>query len=221
MRWVPLESNPDVMTKFMRELGVKEPWCFVDVFSTDPEMQALVPCPILSLLFLYPITDNSKSIGIGTVSHEEKCFFIKQTIDNACGTVAIIHALANNIDALDITDQPWLQKFLEKSRNSSPLERAELLEKEEELSEFHEDCALQGQTEAPDSSSETNLHFVAFINSGGHLLELDGRRDGPVLHGETSPETFLADACKVVDRFMQRDPEDVQFSLIALTKVEN
>ncbi|VDD74057.1 unnamed protein product [Mesocestoides corti] len=201
MRWVPLESNPDVMTKFMRELGVKEPWCFVDVFSTDPEMQALVPCPILSLLFLYPITDNSKSIGIGTVSHEEKCFFIKQTIDNACGTVAIIHALANNIDALDIT-------------GDSPLERAELLEKEEELSEFHEDCALQGQTEAPDSSSETNLHFVAFINS-------DGRRDGPVLHGETSPETFLADACKVVDRFMQRDPEDVQFSLIALTKVEN
>ena len=75
---------------------------FVDVFGTDPEMQALVPGPILSLLLLYPITENTTNNPIGTISMDEKCFFMKQSISNACGTIAIIHALGNNTSALDL-----------------------------------------------------------------------------------------------------------------------
>ncbi|CDS42581.1 ubiquitin carboxyl terminal hydrolase isozyme [Echinococcus multilocularis] len=220
MRWIPLESNPDVMNNFIRELGVKEPMRFVDVFGTDPDMQALVPGPILSLLLLYPLTENAKKNLIGTISMDEKCFFMKQTISNACGTVAILHALANNASALDLNSLPWLRNFLEKAHNSTPKERAEILENEEELSQVHENCAHQGQTEAPDPSSQIDLHFIAFVNSNGHLIELDGRREGPVLHGKTSPDTFLADACKVVDQFMQRDPDNVNFSLMALTNAD-
>ncbi|VDM26005.1 unnamed protein product [Hydatigera taeniaeformis] len=217
MRWIPLESNPDVMNNVV--LRVKEPMRFVDVFGTDLEMQALVPGPILSLLLLYPLTENAKKHPIGTLSVNEKCFFMKQTIPNACGTVAILHALANNVDALDLRSLPWLRKFLEKAHNSTPKERAEILENEEELSEVHENCAHQGQTDAPDPDSQINLHFVAFVNSDGHLIELDGRREGPILHGNTSPDTFLADACKVVEQFMHRDPDNVNFSLMALTNV--
>ncbi|EUB62189.1 Ubiquitin hydrolase isozyme L3 [Echinococcus granulosus] len=223
MRWIPLESNPDVMNNFIRELGVKEPMRFVDVFGTDPDMQALVPGPILSLLLLYPLTENAKKNLIGIISMDEKCFFMKQTISNACGTVAILHALANNASALDLNSLPWLRKFLEKAHNSTPKERAEILENEEELSQVHENCAHQGQTEAPDPSSQIDLHFIAFVNSNGHLIELGksyGRREGPVLHGKTSPDTFLADACKVVDQFMQRDPDNVNFSLMALTNAD-
>ncbi|KAL5110039.1 Ubiquitin carboxyl-terminal hydrolase isozyme L3 [Taenia crassiceps] len=200
------------------EQRVKEPMRFVDVFGTDPDMQALVPGPILSLLLLYPLTENVKKNAIGTISMDEKCFFMKQTVSNACGTVAILHALANNVSALDLDSLPWLRKFLEKAHNSTPKERAEILENEEELSELHESCAHQGQTEV--SNSQINLHFVAFVNSGGHLIELDGRCEGPILHGTTSPNTFLADACKVVDKFMQRDPDNVNFSLMALTNAE-
>ncbi|KAM7538487.1 hypothetical protein Aperf_G00000066474 [Anoplocephala perfoliata] len=217
MRWVPLESNPDVMNMFLRELGVKEPMRFVDVYGTDPDMQALVPLPILSLLLLYPLNDTRTTNPVGVVSLDENCFFMKQKIGNACGTVAIIHALANNMDALDIESVPWLSQFLEKTNDISPNERAEALEKEDELSEIHENCAQEGQTEAPNSESQTNLHFVAFVNANGHLIELDGRQEGPVLHGKTSNATFLADACKVVDKFMARDPDNLNFSLMALT----
>ena len=65
-------------------------------------MQALVPAPILSLLLLYPITENTNKNPLGTLSADEKCFFMKQSISNACGTIAIIHALGNNTSALDL-----------------------------------------------------------------------------------------------------------------------
>ncbi|VUZ45316.1 unnamed protein product [Hymenolepis diminuta] len=217
MRWVPLESNPDVMNKFIRELGVKEPLRFEDIYGTDPDMQALVPDPVLSLLLLYPLNETTKANPIGTLAPDEKCFFMRQTIPNACGTVAIIHALANNKDAFDIKSTPWLNQFLEKTNEISPSDRALALEKEEELSEIHENCAQEGQTEVPDSESRVDLHFVAFVNADGHLVELDGRKDGPILHGDTSSATFLADACKVVDKFMARDPTNVNFGLMALT----
>uniref|UniRef100_A0A0R3TC69 Ubiquitin carboxyl-terminal hydrolase n=1 Tax=Rodentolepis nana TaxID=102285 RepID=A0A0R3TC69_RODNA len=240
MRWVPLESNPDVLNKFIRELGVKEPLRLEDVYGTDPEMQALVPGPVLSLLLLYPLNEETETNPIGTLSPEEKCFFMKQTIHNACGTVAIIHALANNTDAFDIKCMPfflslnfilrfthlnlacflavpWLCQFLEKTSECSPKHRGQALENEEELSEIHEIYAQEGQTEAPDSESRIDLHFIAFINANGHLIELDGRKDGPILHGDTSNATFLADACKVIDKFMARDPTNLNFSLMALT----
>lgn len=49
------------------------------------------------------------------------------------------------------------------------------------------------------------------------LYTLDGRREGPILHGETNNTTFFADACKVVDKFIARDPDNPNFSLMALT----
>ena len=34
-------------------------------------------------------------------------------------------------------------------------------------------------------------HFIALVEKGGHLYEMDGRKDGPINHGATSAETFL------------------------------
>jgi hypothetical protein len=42
-----------------------------------------------------------------------------------------------------------------------------------------------------------------------------------VCHGATTAETFLLDVAKVVqEQFMARDPENVNFNLVALCKTE-
>lgn len=49
-----------------------------------------------------------------------------------------------------------------------------------------------------------------FSEMDGTLYELDGRKEGPVPHGSTSPATLLQDACAVVKQFMDRDPGELR-----------
>ena len=38
---------------------------------------------------------------------------------------------------------------------------------------------------------QVNLHFIAFVCVDGHLYELDGRKEFPINHGVSSPDTLL------------------------------
>lgn len=76
----------------------------------------------------------------------------------------------------------------------SPEERAKLLETTEHFASIHADAASSGQTVAPTADSKTNLHFTCFVQApssrddgreiaGMRVIELDGRRDGPIDRG--------------------------------------
>lgn len=51
-----------------------------------------------------------------------------------------------------------------------------------------------------------------------YTITLDGRKAFPINHGPTSADTLLEDACNVVKKFMERDPEEVKFTIVALCK---
>ena len=72
------------------------------------------------------------------------------------------------------------------------------------------------QTNRGDINQEVDTHFMALVHVNHKLYELDGRKDGPVCHGDTTQECLLKDACRVVKEFMDRDPGEVRFSIIAL-----
>ncbi|VDQ09484.1 unnamed protein product [Trichobilharzia regenti] len=99
MRWIPLEANP----KYMNNLGVVDSvWKFTDVFSLDDDMLAFIPQPVISLLFLYPLGNSIENASLGVEDNSSKVILIKQTVGNACGTIAILNAIANNRDKLSI-----------------------------------------------------------------------------------------------------------------------
>ncbi|KAI7808309.1 ubiquitin carboxyl-terminal hydrolase isozyme L3 isoform X1 [Triplophysa rosa] len=225
-RWLPLEANPEVMNQFLRQLGLVPTWQFGDVYGLELEVLSLVPRPVCAVLLLFPITEEYE-----TFRQEEEAkikaqgqevssgvYFMKQTIGNACGTIGLIHAVANNQRHLEFEPTSPLKEFLLQTAKMSPEEKATFLEKDESIRVTHESSAQEGQTEAPSLDEKVDLHFIAFVNVDGHLYELDGRKPFPVVHGKTAEDTFLEDSAEVCKRFMARDPQELRFTVVALSK---
>jgi len=222
MPWIPLEANPDTMNKYVWKLGVSKDWNFTDIYAMDDEILETIPTPVLAVVLLHPLKNKESKTASGDgIEASGDIILIEQTIENACGTVAILHALMNNYKALDLDKSEYLKGLHAKLKSLSPEERAKVVEGEGELSCAHEETALQGQTAAPDANENTELHFVTFVHNNGRLYELDGRKKAPTNHGTTSDSALLKDTALVIKKVMERDPEAHQFSVIALCKAAN
>jgi ubiquitin carboxyl-terminal hydrolase L3 len=103
--FLPLESNPDIFTELAHKLGLSSSLVFQDVLSLDdPELLGFLPRPVFALVLVFPTTDDyEKRVQIEDAELEElqtcegtgKVVFFKQTINNACGLYAILHAVCN------------------------------------------------------------------------------------------------------------------------------
>lgn len=143
-----------------------------------------------------------------------------QYANNACGTVGILHSVMNLIEKHPDLVAPgsFLQKFYEDSKNKSPSERGELLVKSNNIEEAHKKAVEKGETQVEE---EVNTHFICFVERDGDLYELDGRKEFPINHGPTTPDTILKDACIQIKKFMDRDPDELRFTTLVLAKTES
>jgi ubiquitin carboxyl-terminal hydrolase L3 len=228
-KWFPLESNPELVNEYIRKLGFNTQlgYEFVDVFSTEDWALQMIPQPVLAVIMLYPLTkvqldhkDDPKQVQ----TNNPDVWFTKQRIGNACGTVGLLHSLLNAPESFrDATIHPdsWLARFgadTLSSQTNTPVQRAERLEGDSEIASFHDQATSSSTNKTGRGQLEDQLitHFVSLVHVKGSLYELDGRKEGPVCHGPTSPETLLQDACKVVKTFMDRDPLELRFTILAL-----
>ena len=97
---------------------------------------------------------------------------MKQTVGNACGTIALIHSVANNLDTIELAKESILQSFIKATQEMDADQRAAKLETDVGLSTAHEESAAEGQTEAPDRDDKVDLHFIAFVAKNGSLYQL-------------------------------------------------
>ena len=119
---------------------------------------------------------------------------------------------------------------IRRNKAKNPEERSKLLEETELFANIHADAASAGQTEAPEADSRTDLHFTCFVQApsppsreegievdetGMRLLELDGRRDGPVDRGIST--NFLEDVSKIVKEVYMNSTTSAEFSMLALS----
>eukprot|EP00041_Stephanoeca_diplocostata_P006029 m.73620 g.73620 ORF g.73620 m.73620 type:complete len:230 (+) comp16127_c0_seq1:287-976(+) len=223
--WLPLESNPDVINKFLKDIGVRGDYQFFDIFGTDPDLLVMVPSPCIAVMLLFPISQAHETHSAEENARIQKegqvvspsVYFMKQTIGNACGTIGLIHAIANNRDKVELVDG-FLKSFLDSSSEKSADERCTDLEESKGMTAAHEESAKEGQTAAPSIEDSVNLHFICLTAKDGHLYEFDGRKEFPINHGETTDATFLTDATKVCKDFMVRNPDSMEFNMVALAK---
>ncbi|KAL7167145.1 hypothetical protein ACSBR2_037757 [Camellia fascicularis] len=219
-RWLPLEANPDVMNQFLWGLGLPEDEaeCY-DVYGLDEELLEMVPRPVLAVLFLYPITPQSEEERIlqdgVKKEHNDRVYFMKQTVGNACGTIGLLHAVGNVTSEIKFLEGSFLDRFYKSTAAMDPLERAAFLEKDREMEVAHSVAATAGETEASDN---VDTHFICFACVDGQLYELDGRKSAPISHGPSSPSSLLQDAAKAILGMIQKNPDSMNFNVIAISK---
>lgn len=217
LEWIPMESNPDVMNAFCRTVGVKPHITVVDVLGFEPELLQMVDGKVEGLLLCYPMkgeTDN-------TVDEDakNKLYFMRQTIRNACATMALIHLLANQCHDDDFDAKSSLKDFIKESKQLEPEVKANKFESCETIATAHESASVAGQTDAPPASDSVEYHFISIIHNNNTMYEMDGRKLGPINHGPTSPETFLSDAVNLIKKFVNNDPANPNFSMQAVCRI--
>ena len=233
--WLPLESNPEMFTKFARRIGsLPSEWSFIDVFGFDDETLRSIPRPVAAVILLFPCTDKIyearriqkksllKAQASGSLSPAAKsALHVEQvaSFGNACGSIATVHALSN----ADLSLAGPLAKFKESTSHlSTARERGNVLV----ASDIHglsDESASDSvaQTECPENG-DTYLghHYCCFVSIGGHIVELDGTKVIPVDHGPIPSDVdFLKETARVVKEvFMSIEAERIDFSLMALAK---
>ncbi|EEC77749.1 hypothetical protein OsI_16869 [Oryza sativa Indica Group] len=219
-RWLPLEANPEVMNQFMRGLGVPAEAGFCDVYGLDDEMLAMVPQPVLAVIWLYPQDRKKESVASPSSTVESKklsknVYFTKQTIGNACGTVGIIHAIGNALSRIKLVEGSYFDRFYKQTADMDPAQRASFLEEDEEMEKAHSVAVSAGDTEAKDGVIE---HYVCFSCVDDEIFELDGGNSQPISHGPSSPDSLLQDAAKVIKARIAQYPGSLNFNVMALSK---
>eukprot|EP01090_Pellita_catalonica_P002671 TRINITY_DN12243_c0_g1_i2.p1 TRINITY_DN12243_c0_g1~~TRINITY_DN12243_c0_g1_i2.p1 ORF type:complete len:242 (-),score=47.02 TRINITY_DN12243_c0_g1_i2:531-1256(-) len=227
--WIPLESNPEMMTRILHGMGVDKSWVFGDCFGFDKDLLAMVPQPCQAVLLLYPSLqgdarqkqreEEEERLKAHPVKLHKDVFYMRQLVGNACGTVAIVHSILNGLsdDGLSLDKDSFLLKYLERVKDKSWEERGILLGEDQALEQISSQAARTGQTAAPDAEDKTSFHFICFSSVGGELYELDGVRLQPINHGACPKSELLSKAMSIIKKnWVDKNPNELRFSVITL-----
>ncbi|GAB5366547.1 hypothetical protein AAMO2058_001152800 [Amorphochlora amoebiformis] len=212
--WLPLESNPEVLTQFASRVGLPKDFEFVDMYGVDETSASWVPQPAAAVVLLFSTIESQGQ------DLSKNLFYITQhdDIGNACGTIATIHAMANSTDLFK--PEGVVGDFVKKWTGKDPSDIGYGLLEAKDIQEVSEEAAESkvAQTATPDRQESVAAHFIAFVKVDNTLYEMDGRKAFPINHGKTSQKSFLVDAGKVIqENFFKVSPKG-SFSLMALVK---
>lgn len=234
--WNTIESDAGVFTYLLENLGVKDVQ-FEELLSLDPQDLAAL-APVYGIIFLFKFPTNAPYVGEdgaaprdGQFAHDaEGLFFARQTIQNACGTQALLSVLLNQQEAVDIGSH--LQTFREFAMALPAELRGEALSNDELIRDVHNSFAKSSpfvdETQRPPHSpedAEDVYHFIAYTAVGGRLYELDGLQPAPIDHGPVDASSssanlaFAQAALAAVQRRITRyGADEIHFNLLAAVR---
>lgn len=165
---------------------------------------------------------------------DDGLFFAAQTIQNACGTQAILSVILNNDTASNsrssggdgsherIEIGPSLSEFKEFTTGFPSDLLGEALSNSQMIRETHNSFARSSpfadETQKdPSQLSDEVYHFIGYTTHHGKLYELDGLQPHPISHGDCTPESFPEKIIPVLQKRIERYPSgEVRFNLMAM-----
>ena len=159
-------------------------------------------------------------------------FFAAQTIQNACGTQAVLSVILNNDLPAQESGQKYshgidigheLRDFKDFTAGFSPDLRGEALSNSSLIRTAHNSFARSSpfadETQRGATGKEDAFHFIGYTIYNGILYELDGLQPYPISHGPCTSEKFPNDIIPILQRRIKRYPADeVRFNLMAVCR---
>ena len=82
----------------MKRCGLPDNWTFGEIYGFEEDLLAFIPQPVAAVIINAEILNKQvdRAKGDQNVANQ---FYMKQTsvLDNACGVIACIHAILNNL----------------------------------------------------------------------------------------------------------------------------
>ncbi|EGD91861.1 hypothetical protein H112_00463 [Trichophyton rubrum D6] len=232
--WSTIESDEGVFTALVENLGVRDVQ-FEELVSLDADTIRSLS-PVYGVIFLFKWvsgqsrnTSNPQDGKYDPGAVEDGLFFAAQTIQNACGTQAVLSVILNqdslstSIRGIDIGSE--LRSFKEFTTGFPPDLRGETLSNSARIRSAHNLFArsspfVDETSRPPPSEEDAELyHFIAYLPFGGKLYELDGLQPHPITHGPCTSDEFPEKVIDVLQRRIGRYPEgEIRFNLMAVVR---
>lgn len=250
VKWLPLEADPVLLAQYVNCLGgpiscaveasdatekrheaPEAVLSFEDILSLEDWAVEMARNPTVAVLLVYPVPKDEpqpQQEQKETKHGAEGVWFTKQTVGNACGTVALVHCIAN-LPRTRFPLQPngILETFFKETASLSPPERARALEQSSAFAAAHRSFETRGQSAVPaEDKADVDTHYVTFIldEKSKEIVELDGRKCAPVFHetpvcvkeAEGGQHLLKSVAAIIRDEFVAKSKGDLRFQLIAV-----
>lgn len=204
------------------------------MFSTAHNTQS---SPVYGVIFLFKWTREAAGARAeapldGTYDEtaiENNVFFAAQTIQNACGTQAILSVILNHdnppapLPPIELGSE--LHSFKEFTTGFPPDIRGETLSNSEAIRTAHNAFAkaspFADETARPqdEENGADVYHFIAYTPVNGKLYELDGLQPHPISHGPCDSAAFPEKVIEVLQKRIARyPPGETAFNLMAVVR---
>jgi ubiquitin carboxyl-terminal hydrolase L5 len=225
---LPVESDAGVFTFLLDNLGVKGVQ-FEELIALDSTfLDQLSPVYGVIFLFKYPTGEKRNKSGEpndGQFDYPaaENLFFAAQTIQNACGTQALLSGLLNQDSQPDIDIGPALKEFKEFTRGLPAEYRGEALSNSQLIRDVHNSFAKSSpfvdEMQRLATEEDDVYHFIAYTPVNGTLYELDGLQPAPISHGKCTFGEFPEKVIPVLQRRINRySADEIRFNLLAMVR---
>jgi ubiquitin carboxyl-terminal hydrolase L3 len=181
-KWMPLESDRDILTGYLHKIGFPQSYCFHDVLAFEDWAVDMVPGPALALVLLFPVTKETEAARKAEEEAIEKdgqavpqsppLLHIRQNIGNACGTIGLLHAACHTVLGNQLADgegtaavapESWLGKFVSKAKGLDAEAAGDVLEDDVEIEDAHA-AAEAASHDAAARSQNVRNHFTAIVH---------------------------------------------------------
>lgn len=199
---------------------------FEELVALDASSLAQLSPYGVIFLFKYIGGNDASSQRDGTLDHaaadDGRVWFAAQTIQNACGTQALLSVLMNKSSGQDSVELGGPLSEFRDFTSQFPAElRGEALSNSDLIRDVHNSFARS----SPFQSDETRMatedddvyHFIAFTSVNDTLYELDGLQSAPISHGSCKHGEFSEKVIPVLQRRIATYPaNEIRFNLLAM-----